>query len=163
MNVRLFFLFSLFFLAGTASQVQAAEAAALDRAVLAQPVKAAADLSASLVITPDGQLISKPGSIFTVGGNYSGMELPYLISAPKPIAYPHWAVRQGWEGDFVIAIEVLKNGSVGRYKVMKSTGHQRLDQAAVHAVQSWKFHPAMKNGQSIVTCVELPVRFELQG
>lgn len=115
----------------------------------------------SVTVTGQGQLAAKPGPVFTEGGNYAGMMLPYLESTPKPISYPRWAIRQGWEGRFVIAIEVLLDGTVGRYKVMESSGHSLLDATAVKAVKSWKFHPAMKEGNPTVTCIEVPVIFQL--
>jgi TonB family protein len=113
-------------------------------------------------MTEQGQLVVKPGTVFTTGGDYTGMTLPYLLSSPKPITYPRWAIEQGWEGDFVIALEILENGNVGRTKVMKSTGHKMLDETATKAIHGWKFHPAMKNGKAIVTCSEIPVRFQLE-
>ncbi len=116
----------------------------------------------SMTVTPDGQLVTKPGSIFTSGGDYTDITLPYLLSAPKPIRYPAWAVREGWQGDLVLAIEVLTDGSVGRYAVAKSTGHVRLDRAVIAAVKTWKFQPSTKNGKPIVECAELPVHFEIQ-
>jgi len=115
-----------------------------------------------VIATGNGKIISHPGPVFTEGGDYTGMELPYLLSDPKPILYPRWAIRQEWQGDFTIAIEILETGDVGRYKVMQSTGHEVLDEAATQAIQSWKFNPAMKDGKAIVTCVQIPVRFELQ-
>lgn len=108
------------------------------------------------------KLTVKPGQVFTEGGDYRGTALPYLVSDPQPIAYPRWAIRQGWQGKFVIAIEIKTDGTVGRYKVMKSTGRRVLDRVATDAVRSWKFHPAVKNGNIIVTCIEIPVTFELQ-
>ena len=114
------------------------------------------------IVKEGGQLIAKPGAVFTQGGNYSGMELPFLLSNPKPISYPRWAVKQGWQGQFIIALEILPNGNVGRYKVMQSTGHRMLDDAATKAIQTWKFHPAMKSGKATVTCIEIPVTFQLE-
>ncbi len=116
----------------------------------------------STIIMEDGKLIAKAGPVFTDGGDYSGMVLPYLISSPKPIKYPRWAISQGWQGRFVIAIEILMDGTVGRYKVMKSTGHRMLDNAATKAVRTWKFKPAVKDGKVVATCIEIPVTFELR-
>lgn len=107
------------------------------------------------------QFVTRPGRIFTEGGNYEGIALPYLISAPKPVVYPRWAVRQGWQGRFVIALEVLTDGTVGRYYVMRSTGHRMLDHAALRAVRTWKFHPAVRDGKAVVECVQIPVVFKL--
>lgn len=113
------------------------------------------------VVTGDGQLVLNPGPVFTEGGDYEGTEMPYLVSHPKSIKYPRWALRQGWQGEFAIAIEILTNGKVGRYKVMKSTGYEILDEAATEAVKGWTFHPAMKNGKAVLTCIQIPVRFQI--
>ena len=162
MNKRVIY-FAVFLLMPLALPVFAVETAVVPAVRLAQPSKPSASMIPfSTRVTPEGQLISKPGEVFTKGGHYEGMKLPYLLGNPAPIRYPRWAVRQGWEGAFVIAIEVRKDGSVGRYKVMKSTGHKRLDEAAIAGIKEWKFHPAVKNGKIVVTCVELPVMFQLQ-
>ena len=116
----------------------------------------------SLTVTGDGKLLTKPGPLFTEGGNYEGLQLPYLLSDPTPIPYPRWAVRQGWQGRFSLAIEILANGTVGRTKIMQSTGHRLLDHVAESTVKGWKFHPAMKNGQPIVTCIQIPIVFQLE-
>ena len=116
----------------------------------------------SLTVTGDGKLLTKPGPLFTEGGNYEGLQLPYLLSNPTSIPYPRWAVRQGWQGRSSLAIEVLPNGTVGRTKIMQSTGHRLLDHVADSAVRSWKFHPAMNNGQTIVTCIQIPIVFQLE-
>lgn len=118
--------------------------------------------SAGFIVTGDDQLKARPGKLFTQGGNYEAIELPYLVSTPEPIKYPRWALRQGWEGDFIIAVEILKDGRVGRYHVMESTGHKILDKAATEAVLSWKFQPATKNGEAIVECVQIPVTFKIK-
>lgn len=116
----------------------------------------------SAVVTRDGKITVKPGAVFTEAGDSRGLSLPYLISNPKPISYPRWAVRQGWQGTCEIAIEVLTGGTVGRYKVMHSAGYHVLDHEAVKAVRSWKFYPAMKDGKPVVTCVQIPVFFKLE-
>ena len=113
------------------------------------------------VVTGDGKLILKPGPVFTEGGNTEGFEMPYLISHAKSIDYPRWALHQGWQGEFVIAIEILPAGNMGRSHVMKSTGYKILDEAAADAVQTWQFRPAMKNGKPVLTCIQIPVRFQI--
>lgn len=113
------------------------------------------------VVTGDGKLVLNPGPVFTEGGDYEGTQMPYLLSHAKSIRYPRWALRQGWQGEFSIAIEILTDGTVGRYKVMKSTGYEILDEAATDAVKTWKFQPAMKNGKAVLTCIQIPVRFQI--
>ena len=141
------------------SQAQAQETISLEP--MSAVSTAAKEADSGFIVTGSDKLITQPGALFTQGGDYTGIDLPYLISTPKPLKYPRWALRQGWEGRFSIAIEVRKDGSVGTFKVMQSTGHKILDQAATDAVRSWKFHPAMKNGQPVVECAQIPVTFKI--
>ncbi len=129
---------------------------------ITQPSASSPAGSFGVIVTKDSKLITKPGPVFTEGGDYEGMLLPYLVSDPKLISYPRWAIHNGWHGECAIAIEVLTNGSVGRYKVTRSTGYQMLDEEAVKAVKSWKFHPAVKDGKAMVTCIQVPITFQLQ-
>ena len=116
----------------------------------------------TMIVSGNGQVETKPGAVFTTGKEDAAMQLPYLISNPKPIVYPRWAVRQGWKGELVLALEIFKNGGVGRYKVMQSTGYQMLDNAAIKSVKTWKFSPAMKDGKAVLTCVQIPILFDLK-
>ena len=114
-----------------------------------------------LTVTSDGKLIPEPGPVFTEGGNYEGIRFPYLLSEPGPIPYPRWAVDQGWQGKVVIAVEILRDGTVGRTKIMQSTGFSLLDETADRALKTWRFHPATKDGQPILQCFEIPIRFRI--
>lgn len=131
------------------------------------PVKAAAPLAdkdhqaADILVLPAGHVIGSPAELFTEGSHGENVVMPHLLSNPDPIVYPRWAVRQGWEGQINIAIEILTDGTVGRTKIMQSTGYRMLDDAAHKAVKSWRFQPAMENGKAVVTCIQIPVRFQL--
>ncbi len=105
---------------------------------------------------------SRTGEIFTSGTHAPDFLLPSLREAPAPIRYPRWAVQEEWQGTFQIAIEILPTGEVGRWKVTQSTGYPLLDEAATAAVRKWKFHPATENGSAIVSCIQVPIRFELE-
>ncbi len=134
--------------------------------VVMEPASAwnAQDTSAasfSIVVTGSDKLIIKPGVVFTEGEE-PGTELPYLLDNPKPISYPRWAMANGWQGKMVIAIEIREDGSVGLYQLMHSTGYKVLDEAAIEALQSWKFHPAIKEGKPTKICIQIPIRFQLQ-
>lgn len=152
---------TLIFLMGLIPTASATERMAIENTTVTKAQRNLSPLRFSTRIMENGKLIAKAGPVFTEGGDYSGMVLPYLISDPKPIPYPRWAIKQGWQGRFVIAIEILTDGTVGRYKVMESTGHRILDDVATKTVQTWEFHPAIKNGEPVVTCIEIPVMFEL--
>ena len=140
---------------------RAAEKMAMDAPALFNSESAASG-DFTMIVSGNGKIVAKPKAIFTTGGHYEGTALPYLISTPKSILYPRWAVRQGWKGKLVLAIEVFENGTVGKYKVMQSTGYKMLDEAAIKAVQTWVFSPALKDGKAFHTCVQIPILFDLQ-
>ena len=117
--------------------------------------------SFSLTVTSGGGLMTHAGPVFTAGVE-ENVQLPYLISSTEKIRYPRWALRQGWEGELALALEILKDGSVGRTAVMQSTGHRLLDESALRAIRAWKFHPAVENGKPVVTCIQIPITFELE-
>jgi protein TonB len=114
-----------------------------------------------VVLKPGAGILSK-ASIDSSKENLSGGEaLPVLISMSKPILYPGWARRKGSEGLLVVALEILENGTVGRWRIIQSTGEESLDKVATKAFLTWKFQPAMKNGEPVKTCIQVPINFEL--
>ena len=118
--------------------------------------------SFGIIVSANGKLTVKPGKVFTEGTEEPGTVLPELLSNPKLIVYPGAAVLQRWGGKMLVAIEILTDGSVGSYEIMQSTGHEALDRAAIEALKSWRFHPAVKeNGQPIRTCIQIPIIFQL--
>ena len=88
---------------------------------------------------------------------------PFPVLMPKAIVYPRKAIRKGWEGQTVVAAEVLADGSVGRTALAKSSGHGVLDQAAQEAIQSWKFENESERDETVSQYVDIPVTFKLQG
>ena len=114
----------------------------------------------AITVTSNGQMSVSPGTLFTEGTD--GITMPSLVSEPKPIPYPLWAVEQGWQGGITLAVEVRIDGSVGEIMVMQSSGHASIDQLAQNDVSDWRFHPAVKDGNSIVECVQIPIKFQIK-
>ena len=81
-------------------------------------------------------------------------ELPEAIEKVQPI-YPD--VAGGIEGTVMIQARVLKDGTVGDTKVVKSI--PELDAAAVEAVRQWRFKPATTGGQPVAVWVAVPIKF----
>ncbi|MBI4549477.1 MAG: energy transducer TonB [Candidatus Omnitrophica bacterium] len=106
-------------------------------------------------------MTARPGTIFSAGEETADFELPYLREKPEPVVYPRWAVARGWNGEVVLAVEILPDGRVGRWQVMKSSGRKMLDLAAVKAVRKWRFAPAKKGGRPILSCIQVPVYFKI--
>ena len=87
---------------------------------------------------------------------------PFPVLMPKIIAYPRKAVRKGWEGQVVVAAEILPDGSVGRTELAKTSGHEVLDCAALNAIKTWKFSEASLEEDVIPQYVDIPVMFKIQ-
>ena len=119
-------------------------------------------LAFEFLFSPGKLSQAQTGKIFTTGYHAPDFTLPSLKEEPTPIPYPRWAVREGWEGTFVIAVEVLTNGQVGRWAVVQSTGYSLLDQAATQAIRKWHFNPGTELGKAIVSCIQIPIYFKLQ-
>jgi protein TonB len=77
---------------------------------------------------------------------------------PAP-AYPYAARLRGQQGRVLLQVEVLPSGKAGAVAVAQSSGYESLDRAARQAVQRWRFHPALRNGQAVAASVQVPVRF----
>ena len=86
---------------------------------------------------------------------------PQPIDVPKP-AYPELARNAGIEGQVVVKALVDIDGSVIEAEVLKSSGNQSLDAAAVQAAYSAKFTPAKQRDQLVRVPVSIPYRFTLQ-
>ncbi len=144
------------------SQTYAAEGVLVDHVSAPNIESNASSNIFRIIVTGNGKFIAKPGVVFTEGDDLQGGELPYLLDSPKPISYPRWAVSNGWQGKLILAVEIKTDGSVGLSKVMHSSGYKLLDQTAVQAVQDWKFHPAIKDGKPLRTCIQIPISFQLE-
>ena len=99
----------------------------------------------------------------TGGGPYqpgSGITPPGLLHEVKP-DYTEEARRRGVEGDVVLEIVVLSDGSVGTVRVLQSLGFG-LDDRAVRAVRQWRFRAAERRGTAVDVLVEVAVEFRLR-
>ena len=94
---------------------------------------------------------SQPGSRCTVCrpkhvSTLADRAEPELISGPKRPKYPPSALDRGIEGSVTLEYTINTEGSVTGVKVTKSSGNSDLDRAAVSAVESRKYKPAVQGG-----------------
>lgn len=97
----------------------------------------------------------------TISEGDSGRTKVRMGNNPRP-EYPRLAREAGWEGTVVLLVEVMPDGRAGTVALHKSSGHPVLDEAAVTAVQEWRFLPAKDGNFPIMSVVQLPVRFDLK-
>lgn len=82
------------------------------------------------------------------------------LNNPAP-AYPSMSRRMGEQGQVQLDVYILPDGSVGEIKLRRSSGHARLDQAALDAVRHWRYQPARRGDQPIPWWYVQPVLFTL--
>ncbi|MBU2700290.1 protein TonB [Sporomusaceae bacterium BoRhaA] len=96
------------------------------------------------------------------GRGAGGYTHPGILSQVTP-TYPESARRQGVQGTVLLKIQILASGRPGFVSVYRSSGDDSLDDAAVEAVQQWRFIPAedRSTGEAITCVTTLPVVFRL--
>lgn len=86
--------------------------------------------------------------------------LPSYLRNPAP-AYPTLARERGEAGTVLLDVEVSASGACGRIHVLRSSGHDLLDEAARQGISRWRFKPAVRAGLPVAVWVEIPVTFRL--
>lgn len=85
---------------------------------------------------------------------------PQPIVQAKP-RYPDLPRRAGIEGQTVVKALVDIDGSIISVQVLKSSGNQMLDEAALAAALNWKFSPAKQRDKFVRVYVSIPINFRL--
>jgi protein TonB len=84
------------------------------------------------------------------------------LQAPQ-LLYPPLSLRRRETGLVVVRAYVGTEGGPPRtVQVERSSGHARLDQAALSAVQQARFRPYAERGQPVEGWALIPIRFELE-
>jgi TonB family protein len=81
---------------------------------------------------------------------------------PNNINYPVESRRNREEGTVTLRVQVLANGQVGECSIATSSGHPRLDAAALEAAKHWTFKPARRDGRPVDNVVLVPIKFVLE-
>ena len=86
----------------------------------------------------------------------SSAQIATLEGRNPPPPYPPIARKRGWTGRVVLAVEVAVDGSVVTIRVLHSSNHTVLDQAALETVKAWRFTAGPGT-------TEVAIRFVLDG
>jgi len=84
----------------------------------------------------------------------------YLKNPPP--GYPRISRRNGEQGTVIVRVFISTQGTPEKAEVRTSSGFARLDQAALEAVQRWRFVPGRRNGTPEAMWFNIPVRFILE-
>ncbi|MFT3669034.1 MAG: TonB family protein [Pseudoxanthomonas sp.] len=129
-------------------------------------------------ITPivDTPVIVEGGSEPVVGASVadSGDIAGPVVTGPLPSAtleyvratsprYPINELRNGVQGTVMLRVLVDVDGTPLSVTVESSSGNRNLDKAALqHVLKTWRFKPAMQNGQAVQAYGLVPIAFSLQ-
>ncbi|MCQ1058479.1 energy transducer TonB [Photobacterium sp. DNB23_23_1] len=86
---------------------------------------------------------------------------PTFATRPSPVKYPRIAKRRGLEGQVLVEIWIDESGKQVKQNLVKSSGTEILDDAAIAAIKRWRFSSHIVDGQAIAHRVQVPVRFKL--
>ena len=87
---------------------------------------------------------------------------PDYAHSPKP-AYPLALRDLGVTGVVWLRVWVDNTGRPREIELARGSGYRLFDEAALRAVQHWRFVPAKNEQQSLASWVEFAVRFEING
>lgn len=94
------------------------------------------------------------------GNSGSGDRALVVLSRTMP-RYPRRARERGIEGWVRLEIVVKPNGTVGDARVIDANPKQIFDQAALEAIQRWRFKPTYRDGRAVEQRVVQEINFRL--
>ena len=83
-----------------------------------------------------------------------------LLNQPEP-TYPPDAYRAREEGTVVVMAQVDALGNASDVEIVSRSGSRILDRAAMNEVRKWKFSPAIQDGKTVASSVQVPVDYKL--
>ena len=97
-----------------------------------------------------------PPRVVRIGGQLAP---PKLIRKVDPV-YPELALQSHVRALVILEAEVDVSGQVRTVKVLR--GHPLLDDAAIQAVQQWRYQPLLYNGEPTAFVLSVTVNFNLR-
>ncbi|MGV3580876.1 MAG: TonB family protein [Methylophilus sp.] len=83
------------------------------------------------------------------------------LDNPAP-SYPPTSRRLKEQGNVFLRIYVDNKGIPTKLELEKTSGYERLDNAAIKAVKMWKFAPAKRGNESVAAWVIVPIKFNIK-
>jgi protein TonB len=83
------------------------------------------------------------------------------VTPPAPV-YPHASRRHAEAGQVVVKVLIDERGQPAELRLQSSSGHRRLDEAAMTAMREARFRPYTENGVAQRVWALVPIHFELE-
>lgn len=124
-----------------------------------EPTQAEAPAAAPAAPAADVSKASQPAS--QSGTVTSASADANYLNNPKP-EYPRMARQRQWQGNVTLRVFVTAEGRCSELSVLRSSGHDILDEAAQDAVRQWRFVPGKRGDTPIPSWVNVPIEFALE-
>ena len=92
----------------------------------------------------------------------SDVDTPPRVIRKAPAVFPFAAKRQGLHGRVVVRCLISIKGDPGKFQIVRSEPEGVFDEAALQAVEKWRFKPGILAGEPVPTWVRIPFKFELE-
>ncbi|MCU9951331.1 energy transducer TonB [Pseudomonas sp. PDM13] len=89
------------------------------------------------------------------------IDQPSFLTPPKPPIYLAQARRRNQQGVVLVEVRLDERGGLREMKLLRSSGIESLDEAAMNAVASWRFRPEVQDGEPVPSRVRIPIEFAL--
>ncbi|PJE38836.1 MAG: energy transducer TonB [Pseudomonas sp.] len=125
--------------------------------VQAQPTEAArqsAAVRAAAQAAPAKPVATKPVAEVLI-------RKPSFREPPRQPNYPSQARRRNQQGVVLVEVRLDERGQQRSLNVLRSSGVESLDRAALEAVAKWRFRPETTGGQAVPSRVQIPIQFAL--
>lgn len=130
------------------------------------PLLAAASLAApaSQPLAPAGEAAARPTPGFEAAPPpvRPALALPPRFLERVDPSYPVRARRAGIEGAVTLALRLSEQGELIEARILRGSGSELLDEAALAAARASRFAPASLDGRSIPSETEATYRFVLR-
>lgn len=83
------------------------------------------------------------------------------LQNPRP-PYPPMSKRLGEKGRVLVGVLIGTDGRAQQAELRKSSGYDRLDQAALETVRKWRYVPGKRNGVPEAMWFNVPIDFVLE-
>ncbi len=103
---------------------------------------------------PDNTTNDVPVNLLNLNADY--------LNNPAP-DYPSTSRKIGEQGRVLLRAMINSDGTIAQLALRKSSGFNRLDQAALDTVKKWRFVPAQRGEQKIPAWIVVPFAFSLEG
>ena len=90
----------------------------------------------------------------------STVDVKPKVQSRPPLEYPAGAAKDGIKGYVVINMLIGKDGNVEIAKVLESQPAGIFENAALNAVRSWRFSPAMYKAKPVKMWAQQKIRFQ---